>query len=467
MLFKSSIGIEINDLQVNIIFLKGSFKGVNPPVTSSCRIEPGKSVQDRQSDIVSFVNGFIRENKISAADVFVGISAVHAMMREIEFPLAVRENLRTTLAYEIEKYIPVSVDDIYFDYQITSENKEIDMLKLLLVAVKKDELAYYLEIADDLDIGVSGIEIVPAAIANYCVFHQEPQQEPLILLFSRDSGYDAAVLKQGSLVYAKTIAVPEAPIEAFEEASGDNFSCVSEQLVRLRNVFFPDAENVRVILYGVSESDDLFRRLSSEFQGLTIGLTHTPNRGEQFIPAYGIALNGIRDVSIAMNLMPVQLRKKPNKTGIYIMFGLAALLVLAGIGWAGSHLMVQRQILQNLDAELGRLRTQASAVEKIQSETEQLKKNVEYLRSLRPGGAYAVEIAEELSRIIPADAYLTEMKLIENKIRLFGTAESASDLIFLLEGSPLFQDVEFLAAIRKDRDGKEAFRIGCTINAGK
>ncbi len=162
MLFKSSIGIEINDLQINIIYLKGSFKGEKPPVTSSCRLEPGKSVQDRQLYIVSFVNGFIRENKISEADVFIGISAVHTMMREIEFPLAVRENLRTTLAYEIEKYIPISANDIHFDYQIISESKENETLKLLLVAVKEDVLAYYLEIAEGLDIGVSGIGIIQA-----------------------------------------------------------------------------------------------------------------------------------------------------------------------------------------------------------------------------------------------------------------------------------------------------------------
>jgi general secretion pathway protein L len=80
---------------------------------------------------------------------------------------------------------------------------------------------------------------------------------------------------------------------------------------------------------------------------------------------------------------------------------------------------------------------------------------------------YIVEIAEELSRIIPPDAYLTEIKLDENKLSLFGIAESASGLISLLEESSLFEGVEFLAAIRKDRDGKEVFRIGCIINAGK
>jgi Tfp pilus assembly protein PilN len=458
LLFKSSIGIEINDLQINIVYLKGSFKSVHPPVASSCRMEPGRSVQDRQSDIISFVNGFIRENKITASDVFIGISAVHTMMREIAFPLAVRENLRATLAYEIEKYIPMSADDIHFDYQIISENKDVDTLKLLLVAVKKDVLAYYLEIAEGLDIGVSGIEIIPAAIANYCVYHQEPQQEPHLIVFSKDAGYDAAVLKSNSLVYAKSVTIPETP---------DNNTFVRDQCVRLRNIFFPDEENVRVVLYGVSESDGLAAQLSQEFPHVISGVMHMPNRGGQFIPAFGLALNGIVDRPVEMNLMPVRLRKKPNKTGIYVMFALAGLLLLSGLGWAGSHLMIQRQILQGLDAELTRLRTEAAAVEKIQSETQQFKKNVMYIRSLRPGGVYIVEIAEELSRIIPPDAYLTEIKLDENKLSLFGIAESASGLISLLEESSLFEGVEFLAAIRKDRDGKEVFRIGCIINAGK
>jgi len=459
LLFKSSIGIEINDLLINIVYLKGSMKGVNPAVESSCRLEPGKSKQDRQADIVSFINGFIREEQISAADVFIGISAKHMMMRKIEFPMAVRENLRTTLAYEMEKYIPISADDTYFDYQITLENKETDTLKLLLVAVKKDVLAYYLEIAKGLDIGVSGITIIPAAIANYSIYHQGPHQEPLILLFPKGSGYDAVVFKLGSLVYATSITAPE--------ASGDNSFYVRDQLIRLRNAFYPDSENVRVILYGVSETDALFSQLSSEFQDLTAGVMHEPNRGEQFIPAFGNALSGIWDVPVIMNLMPVQLRKKPNKTGIYIMFSLAGLLLLSLLIWAGSHLVIQRQILQNLDTELTRLRKEASGVEKTQTETEQFKKNIAYIQSLRPGGAYVVEIADELSRIIPADAYLTEMKLDENKMRLFGTAESASALISLLEESVLFEDVEFISAIRKDRGGKEVFRIGCEINARK
>lgn len=459
LLFNSSIGIEINDQAVNIIYLKGSFKGVTVAAASSCQLDAGKSKRDRQTDIAGFINGFIREEKISVSDIFIGVSGDQVMMRKIEFPLAVKENLRTTLEYEIEKYIPVSAGDIYFDYHIISESREEEKLKLLLVAVKKDVFEYYLEIAADIEKGVSGIGIVPAALANYCLHNQAVSQGFVSLLYKGDRGYDAVVLQNNALVYAKPIAE--------SKTSADDAAMICDQLKRLRDIFSPAEENAEVILYGISASDDRLHGLVREFKNIAPGITHTATRSEPFIPAFGIALNGIHKVPVEINLMPLHLRKKPNKAGVYVMFFLSGLVVLAGILWAGSVMLQQRQILNTLDAELARLRTEASAIEQIQSETKQMKKNVSYLQSLRPGGAFVVEIAEELSNIIPTDAWLSDLELSGNELRLYGSAASASGLISLLEKSPLFADVEFISATRKDRSGKEVFRIGCKIEARK
>jgi general secretion pathway protein L len=144
LFFNSSIGIDINSRRINAVHLKGTFKGVNLVSESRCLMDESKSRQDRQSDISDFINGFIREENFPASDLFIGISGDHAILREIEFPLAVKENLRTTLTYEIEKYIPFPAGDIYFDHQIVTEDKASEKLRLLLTAVKKDALDDYL-----------------------------------------------------------------------------------------------------------------------------------------------------------------------------------------------------------------------------------------------------------------------------------------------------------------------------------
>jgi len=68
---------------------------------------------------------------------------------------------------------------------------------------------------------------------------------------------------------------------------------------------------------------------------------------------------------------------------------------------------------------------------------------------------------------MPQTAYITDFKLTGNKLGLYGMADSASELISILEESPLFMDVAFLSAIRNSREGKEIFRIGCNLQTKK
>ncbi|RJP84112.1 MAG: hypothetical protein C4518_19600 [Desulfobacteraceae bacterium] len=458
MFFNSSIGIDINSHRIRAVHLKAAFKGMTLVSESSCLLDESKSRQDRQSDISDFINGIIREEKIAASDLFIGISGDQAILREIEFPLAVKENLRTTLSYEIEKYIPFPAGDIYFDYQIVAEDKTQEKLKLLLTAVKKETLDDFLKIAESVDQGISGMEIAPAAVANY-YFHMHPDtQGPAVIVSIRDLWADVMIVQNRALIYSKTFA-----------GSGETVDSLlaGGQLVQLRDVFFETEKTVRLVLYGVREAEDWRRRLSGEFQEIVTGNLHAGIQDAASIPAFGLALKGIRPVPVQMNLMPVGLRKKPNRTGIYVMAALAGLLLLSGGLWVGSHLMSQRQILKSLEAESARLKAEVSVVEEMSAETRMIKKNLEYLSSLRPGNTYIIEIMKELSDIIPQGAWITDFKLNGNKLGLYGMADSASELISILEKSPLFMDVVFLSAIRNDRDGKEVFRIGCNIQLKK
>ena len=456
MFFNSSIGIDINSRRIHAVHLKGTFKGVNLVSESRCLLNESKSRQERQSDISDFINGFMREENFPASDLFIGISGDQAILREIEFPMAVKENLRTTLTYEIEKYIPFPAGDIYFDYQIVAEYKASEKLRLLLTAVKKEALDDYLKIAESIDQGVSGIEVASSGVVNY-YFHQHPEaQGPVVIVSACGVGADVLMVKNRKLIYSKSF---------FDSGEAVDALMAGGQLAPLRDVFFGTEKAVRLVLYGVTEAEDVRGRLSAEFQEIISGDLYLGLQDDASIPAFGLALKGIRPVPVQMNLMPVGLRKKPNRTGVYVMAVLAGLLMLSAVLWAGSLLMNQRQMLQSLETESSRLKAEASSVEQMASENRKIKENLDYLRSLRPGNTYAIEIMKELSNIIPQTAWITDFKLNGNKLGLYGMADSASELITILEASPLFMDVAFLSAIRKSREGKEVFRIGCNIES--
>ncbi len=457
MLFKSSIGIEINHHQINIVYLKGSFKGENLASESSCLLDETKSKSERLADISSFINDFIREHRVSAPDIYIGIPGECSIVREIEFPLAVKENLRATLEYEIEKYIPMSVEDIYFDFSIISEDKAEEKIKLLLVAVKKEAFEYYIQIAEFLDMGASGIEIVPAAVSNYYLYYHDVSEEPVVLIYSWDKGYDIMIIKNRALIYTKSFVL--------SGASEDKGSMISNQLIKFKKIFLKDEKNVQLILYNILMPDNLSPEFYNEFKYIEHDDKQSVLQKVKSIPALGLALKGIQKLPIQLNLMPVNIRKKPDRTGTYIMIVLVGLLALSGVVWSVSHLMNQRYQLNALETELAQLRVQASAVEKIEGETEQMKTKIEYLRSLNPGNIYVIEIAKELSDIIPETAWITKLRLSGDEMSIYGMAESSSELISLLESSSIFEDVKFLAAIRKGRDGNEIFRIGLRIHA--
>ena len=166
MNFKDSIGIDIRENDVVFVLLKGSLKGVILKTHAVYSLESGISEREKMSAIGMFLSDFTTENKAGGVEIYMGIPLRMMMFREIEFPLAVKENLRSTLKYEINKYIPLATDDIYFDYQIIEEQKEKNRLGIILAVVKKHDLKPFVDFCGVNNGRISGIETISTAYAN-------------------------------------------------------------------------------------------------------------------------------------------------------------------------------------------------------------------------------------------------------------------------------------------------------------
>ena len=76
----------------------------------------------------------------------------------------------------------------------------------------------------------------------------------------------------------------------------------------------------------------------------------------------------------------------------------------------------------------------------------------------------AVVVLEALSRALPDDSYLTEMRLEGAKVEIAGVAASAASLIHAIETSPHFSRATFTAPTTRAADDKgEAFRIEALV----
>jgi Tfp pilus assembly protein PilN len=457
VLFNSGIGIDIEDRKVSVAFVKGSFKGVQLIAEESLLLDENKLLSERLGDAAVFVNDFIKKHRIPDIAVFIGIPGHYCVLREVEFPLAVKENLRSTLTYEMEKYIPLAVEDIYFDYQIVSEDKALRQLRVILAVVKKDDAQPYLGFAALLNRGGSGMETSFAAISNYFLHQYGDVNDPAMVVCFKENGFDVIHVHHGAMIYGRNV-------EAVGPSSGWGPQLKSH-LIQLRNMFSKNDQTMNLCVYGQLVDAGMIHDLTEnqKVELITSKAEESDLSGATSIAAAGLALRGVGRLPVQMNFMPESLRKKPDKTSLMILMALAVLLMISGIMWAGSHLMTHRSIMAKMDQEINRLKTEAAEVEQIQEEIKTCQAKVDFLSARRPGNVYMAEIGKELSERIPASAWIKELKLSGDQMTLYGSADSASELIPLLDESPIFSDVKFLSTIRKGRDDKEIFRIGLKI----
>jgi general secretion pathway protein L len=134
--------------------------------------------------------------------------------------------------------------------------------------------------------------------------------------------------------------------------------------------------------------------------------------------------------------------------------------------------MRYRKELNTITAEIKKRRPEVEAVEKLQKQKEEFGKEISGLGKIKMEEVSKIEILRELTQILPSTVWVWNFKYNGKEIEISGFADSASDLIPLLDKSPLFEKVEFLAPITKERTmkgsevkEKERFKIKARLES--
>jgi Tfp pilus assembly protein PilN len=455
--FQTSLGIDIGKSSVSVAYLKTSFRGVEMAAHALYPVEQGLTSEEQAEIVRGLVRDFLGKHRISPTAVFLGIPREKAILRYVELPLAVKENLRDTLAYEMEKYVPFPAERAYFDFQVMTEDKESGKMRLLLVVVKRESVYPYVSPTDRLGNWISGVEIRSTALANF-FWSQLKTSGADSGAFAYLNGHymEVGLLAGGLLTYSRAVPLPEGgddvgarisgEVEALREVSG--YEGPLEMIC-----CFPEADLPYV---------DFFRRQEG-IEVTRVDLSGTEIPSVAMIPAYGLALKGFQKGAMDINFLPVKLRKKANKGGYYAMVALVGLVGLLGLFWGGSVFLRERLYLKQLDGEISRLEAKVKQVDRMKSECSRLEERFGHLNNLFGSSVSALFILNELSERIPDSAWVSGLTLSEKGVEIEGEAGSASELIPLLEASALFYDVTFLSTITKSREGKERFRIGLKV----
>ncbi|MFG6110048.1 PilN domain-containing protein [Stenotrophomonas rhizophila] len=177
----------------------------------------------------------------------------------------------------------------------------------------------------------------------------------------------------------------------------------------------------------------------------------------------GIDVADAEGQPLGVNLLPLEQRqtlRDPMRRWNLLMAA-ATLVVLALAG---------QQILDNRQAAADVLREQVNAAARdarqVAAERQQLQTLVEgaaFLEQKRTAHASTVELWNELTRLLPDGTYLEKLSVEGDSLQLIGLSREASQLVPLLQDSPLWRKVNLTGVLQAD--GGAAGRDRFTLTA--
>jgi Tfp pilus assembly protein PilN len=160
------------------------------------------------------------------------------------------------------------------------------------------------------------------------------------------------------------------------------------------------------------------------------------------------------------NFIPASRRASHSRIQYAIPMALVALLILAAIGvFAVLPAIERRRTVAALAAEVRQLEPQANRAQSLERAIATARSRTAALADFRSRTPSDLDVLEELSRILPSNAWTSQVEVLPETVTIAGEAAEAGPLLRLLDSSPLFQNSEFSVSVVRTAQQMEQFRI--------
>ena len=188
-LFPSSFGLDLSDLSMKALWLDRS--GDHDSVASFGSVPlPFGSVVDGEimnAEVVkTAVTNLLEKSgpkKLKTRKVICSLPETKAFLRIIAIPKMEEEEVREAIKWEIEANIPLTLDQVYYDWQILELNlsQEKNKMSVLVVAVARSVVDQFQMVLESAGLEVLGMETESIAQARALLAEKDETTTTLIV----------------------------------------------------------------------------------------------------------------------------------------------------------------------------------------------------------------------------------------------------------------------------------------------
>jgi type IV pilus assembly protein PilM len=269
-------GMDLSDLSVKVIQLHNDgFRDKivafsDQDIPNGC-IEDGKII-NKEKAIRAIKSAILRAGpkKINTKKVICSLSESKVFLRILSIPHMAEEEIGEAIKWEIEASIPLSIDQVYYDWQLIGSNKSSQ--SVLTVAVARDVVDELVEILEAAGLEVYGLEAESVAMARSLVLQQKKQKKEL----SRgDKEKDADAHKDVALIVdlgaqRTGFILTEGNIPFFTSSVPFSSFGITSMISRILGISNEDAEKIKVTqgMSACSINDNLNESMGAYLESL-------------------------------------------------------------------------------------------------------------------------------------------------------------------------------------------------------
>ena len=458
----TSIAVRDHSLEWAILHKVGEKQSIPP--TRSVELDLGENQKDLLTGIRSERDRLIEEIRTKCgripAPVSIGIPASWVLLRIAELPSGTPDEIKSMAELQIDKFSPFPIDESAFSYEILSEQD--GRCRLLLSAIRTDTINL---LADALK--AAGIEPkwVDINLLGWWKLLQDAgkvhQTGIQIFMIREEATCDLIITSNGVPLAMRALSgMADLPASEADEEIARETALTLASLDLDRDGGVPASFS---LLHRGDSPSGLIGIFATQFQ-----IDAQPEPLDALPPlAEGLLQRTVTRTAGRMDLAPTAWLQTETalrtKRRVILFSIIAASLWLTGMLALFGGLQLQRNRINSLTGELTELKAPAEKVKAVRERTQGLTKYMD--RSFS-----GLECLREISDRLPPGITLKSFNYHKNKnLEISGEADEyalIADFKKDLELSKLFVASD-LSRTRRTREGKEEFKITCTLPGGE
>ena len=358
---------------------------------------------------------------VAAEGVVIGLPLHYFSCRLIDMPLMGREDLRRGLAFELEKHLPLPVEEYGFDFLMARGQNGV---RTLVFSIKKDTAGAVMKAVTE-----AGLELVSLRCRTMDVLSsmREVAGEKHmkgVFINATDDAYEMACIEDSGVVFAKSMPRTADLAEELEDAVRD----------------YPGK---------VYASGDIDQRTAEQFAA----------HKAQISPSFALLTAYAKKTKLGLEFLPRELMKPKKDYYPYAIGGCAAAAVLFFLLTGFVTYFKDARTLRSIESQINEIKTKASGVIEARKKLDALRDDRRVLVDFQNSSNRAIKALKDLSGTVPDGAWIINLSLDDKgAIEMEGFAKKTSDLVMALEKSGLFKSISFAAPIIS-REGEERFSL--------